>query len=98
MLFLLSDLFSFAFSFELFSISFIGREHELQKKLGVHVILKLSKREVIKKVSIDELGVDLEHLCSYLWKQCKSSHGSFSAKNMCLLCFIPLYHKNKLPS
>ena len=72
----------FSFSFELFSILFIGREHELQKKLAVLVIKKFSKREVIKKVSIDEVGVDLEHLGSCLWNQRKSSHGIFSAKNM----------------
>ena len=73
------------------------REHELQKNSCACYLKNFSKREVIKKVCIDEVGVDLEHLCSCLWKQCKSSLVSFLSKNMSLLCFHPLYHKNKVP-
>ena len=34
-----------------------------------------SKREVIGKLCIEEVRVDLEHLCSCSWKRCKKCHG-----------------------
>ena len=82
--------FPFSFNFLLLSVLscflsplLVGNTN--YKKNCCTCYLKLSKRELIKKVSIDEIGVDLEHLCSCLWKQCKSSHGRFSAKNMGLV-------------
>ena len=39
------------------------------------------KREVIGKLCIEEVRVDLEHLCSCSWKQCKKIHGSFYENN-----------------
>ena len=51
------------------------------------------KREVIGKLCIGEVRVDLEHLCSCSWKQCKKIHGSFSENNYPLVyihCIIKI--------
>ena len=40
-----------------------------------------SKREVIGKLCIEEVRVDLEHLCSCSRKPCRIFHGSFSVNN-----------------
>ena len=40
-----------------------------------------SIREVIGRLCIEEVRVDLEHLCSCSWKQCRIFHGSFSVNN-----------------
>ena len=40
-----------------------------------------SKREVIGKLCIEEVRVDLEHLCSCSRKQCRIFHGTFSVNN-----------------
>ena len=36
---------------------------------------------MIGKLCIGEVRVDLEHLCSCSWKQCKKFHGNFSENN-----------------
>ena len=48
---------------------------------------------MIGKLCIEELRVDLEHLCSCSWKQCKKIHGSFSENNYPLVyihCIIKI--------
>ena len=40
-----------------------------------------SKSEVIGKLCIEEVRVDLEHFCSCSRKQCRIFHGSFSVNN-----------------
>ena len=52
-----------------------------------------SKREVIGKLCIEEVRVDLEHLCSCSRKQCRIFHGSFSVNNyplVYILCIIKI--------
>ena len=52
-----------------------------------------SKREVIGKLCIEEVRVDLEHLCSCSQKQCRIFHGSFSVNNYPLVyihCIIKI--------
>ena len=52
-----------------------------------------SKREVIGKLCIEEVRVDLEHLCSCSRKQCRIFHGSFSVNNYPLVyihCIIKI--------
>ena len=52
-----------------------------------------SKREVIGKLWIEEVRVDIEHLCSCSRKQCRIFHGSFSVNNYPLIyihCIIKI--------
>ena len=49
---------------------------------------------MIGRLCIGEVRVDLEHLCSCSWKQCKKIHGSFSENNYPLVyihCIIKIY-------
>ena len=42
------------------------------------------------------MRVDLEHLCSCSWKQCKKIHGSFSKNNhplVCIHCIIKIIYQ-----
>ena len=48
---------------------------------------------MIGRLCIGEVRVDLEHLCSCSWKQCKKNHGSFSENNYPLVyihCIIKI--------
>ena len=48
---------------------------------------------MIGKLCIEEVRVDLEHLCSCSWKQCRIFHGSFSVNNYPLVyihCIIKI--------
>ena len=48
---------------------------------------------VVGRLCIGEVRVDLEHLCSCSWKQCKKNHGSFSENNYPLVyihCIIKI--------
>ena len=52
-----------------------------------------SIREVIGRLCIDEVRVDLEHLCSCSRKQCRIFHGSLSVNNYTLVyihCIIKI--------
>ena len=54
---------------------------------------KFSKREAIGKLCIEEVRVDLEHLCSWSRKQCRIFHGSLSLNNYPLVyihCIIKI--------
>ena len=54
---------------------------------------RFSKREVIGKLSIEEVRVDLEHLCSCSRKQCRIFHGSLCVKSYPLVyihCIIKI--------
>ena len=51
------------------------------KKTCLSCLKSFSKREVIGKLCIEEVRVDLEHLCSCSRKQCRIFHGSFSVNN-----------------
>ena len=59
-------------------------------------IKTLSKREAIGRLCIGEVRVDLEHLCSCSWKQCRIFHGSFSQKWLSPYT-IQLYYINNVP-
>ena len=67
---------------------------KIQKNITCLSSLKsFSKREVIGKLCIEEVRVDLEHLCSCSWKQCRIFHGSFSINNYPLVyihCIIKI--------
>ena len=67
---------------------------KIQKKITCLSCLKsFSKREVIGKLCIEEVRVDLEHLCSCSRKQCRIFHGSFSVNNYPLVyihCIIKI--------
>ena len=67
---------------------------KIQKKITCLSCLKsFSKREVIGKLCIEEVRVDLEHLCSCSGKQCKKFHESFSENNYPLVyihCIIKI--------
>ena len=67
---------------------------KIPKKITCLSCLKsFSKREVIGKLCIEEVRVDLEHLCSCSWKQCRIFHGSFSVNNYPLVyihCIIKI--------
>ena len=55
---------------------------KIQKKITCLSCLKsFSKREVIGKLCIEEVRVDLEHLCTCSWKQCRIFHGSLYVNN-----------------
>ena len=45
----------------------------------INVIIKI--REANGRLCIEEVGVDLEPLCSCPWTRCRSYHGSFSYNN-----------------
>ena len=68
--------------------------NENTKKITCLLCLKtFSKREVIWRLCIGEVRVDLEHLCSCSWKQCKKIHVSFSENNYPLVyihCIIKI--------
>ena len=52
-----------------------------------------SKREVIGKLCIEEVRVDLEHLCSCSWKQCRIFHEDSHKNNyplVLILCIVKL--------
>ena len=96
---LLSSLSRFCFSFLfLFSCGW-----NIQKKLknentkNIYLPLMPKKffpiREVIGRLCVEEMRVDLEHLCSCSWKQCKKIHGIFSENNYPLVyihCIIKI--------
>ena len=67
---------------------------KIPKKITCLSCLKsFSKREVIGKLCIEEVRVDLEHLCSCSRKQCRIFHGSFSVNNYPLVyihCIIKI--------
>ena len=67
---------------------------KIQKIITCLSCLKsFSKREVIGKLCIEEVRVDLEHLCSCSRKQCRIFHGSFSVNNYPLVyihCIIKI--------
>ena len=67
---------------------------KIPKKITCLACLKsFSKREVIGKLCIEEVRVDLEHLCSCSRKQCRIFHGSFSVNNYPLVyihCIIKI--------
>ena len=69
-------------------------KNENTKKITCLSCLKsFSKREVIGKLCIEEVRVDLEHLCSCSRKQCRIFHGSFSVNNYPLVyihCIIKI--------
>ncbi len=54
---------------------------KILKKACLSCLKSFSKREVIGKLCIEEVRVDLEHLCSCSRKQCRIFHGSFSVNN-----------------
>ena len=68
--------------------------NENTKKITCLSCLKsFSKREVIGKLCIEEVRVDLENLCSCSRKQCRIFHGSFSVNNYPLVyihCIIKI--------
>ena len=55
------------------------------------------KGEVIGRFCIEEVRVDLEHLCSCSQKQCRIFHGSFSVNNFPLV-YIHCIIKINVPS
>ena len=68
---------------------------KIQKKIitCLSCLKSFSKREVIRKFCIEEVRVDLEHLCSCSRKQCRIFHGSFSVNNYPLVyihCIIKI--------
>ena len=69
-------------------------KNENTKKFTCLSCLKsFSKGEVIGKLCIEEVRVDLEHLCSCSRKQCRIFHGSFSVNNYTLVyihCIIKI--------
>ena len=69
-------------------------KNENTKRCTCLICLKsFSKREVIGKLCIEEVRVDLEHLCSCSRKQCRIFHGSFSVNNYPLVyihCIIKI--------
>ena len=70
------------------------KEWKYKKNITCLSCLKsFSKREVIGKLCIEEVRVDLEHLCSCSRKQCRIFHGSFSVNNYPLVyihCIIKI--------
>ena len=61
---------------------------KIQKHFTCLSCLKsFSIREVIGRLCIEEVRVDLEHLCSCSRKQCRIFHGSFSVNNYPLVQF-----------
>ena len=66
---------------------------KIEKKSCLLCLKSFSKREVIGKLCIEEVRVDLEHLCSCSRKQCRIFHGSFSVNNYPLVyihCIIKI--------
>ena len=66
---------------------------KIQKNTCLSCLKSFSKREVIGKLCIEEVRVDLEHLCSCSRKQCRIFHGSFSVNNYPLVyihCIIKI--------
>ena len=57
------------------------KEWKYKKVTFLSCLKSFSKREVIGKLCIEEVRVDLEHLCSCSRKQCRIFHGSFSVNN-----------------
>ena len=71
---------------------FLNNENT-KKNTCLSCLKSFSKREVIGKLCIEEVRVDLEHLCSCSRKQCKKIHGSFSVNNYPLVyihCIIKI--------
>ena len=66
---------------------------KIQKITCLSCLKSFSLREVIGRLCIGEVRVDLEHLCSCSRKQCRIFHGSFSVNNYPLLythCIIKI--------
>ena len=69
------------------------KEWKYKKITCLSCLKSFSKREVIGRLCIGEVRVDLEHLCSCSWKQCRIFHGSFSVNNYPLVyihCIIKI--------
>ena len=69
------------------------KEWKYKKITCLSCLKSFSKREVIGKLCIEEVRVDLEHLCSCSRKQCRIFHGSFSVNNYPLVyihCIIKI--------
>ena len=83
--------FCFPFVFVFFSCEWNKqkklKECKIQKISCLLCLKTFSKREVIGRLCIGEVRVDLEHLCSCSWKQCRIFHGSLSVNN-CTLVYI----------
>ena len=87
-------MFSFLFLFSCgWNIQFFFKRTKIQKNTCLSCLKSFSKREVIGKLCIEEVRVDLEHLCSCSRKQCRIFHGSFSVNNYPLVyihCIIKI--------
>ena len=69
------------------------KNENTKKSTCLSCLKSFSKREVIGKLCIEEVRVDLEHLCSCSRKQCRIFHGSFSVNNYPLVyihCIIKI--------
>ena len=69
------------------------KEWKYKKITCLSCLKSFSKREVIGKLCIEEVRVDLEHSCSCSWKQCKKFHESFSENNYLIVyshCIIKI--------
>ena len=69
------------------------KEWKYKKITCLSCLKSFSIREVIGRLCIGEVRVDLEHLCSCSWKQCRIFHGSFSVNNYPLVyihCIIKI--------
>ena len=72
---------------------FLKNENTKKYITCLSCLKSFSKREVIGKLCIGEVRVDLEHLCSCSRKQCRIFHGSFSVSNYPLVyihCIIKI--------
>ena len=73
--------------------NFFLKNENTKKFTCLSCLKSFSKREVIGKLCIEEVRVDLEHLCSCSWKKCRIFHGSFSVNNYPLVyihCIIKI--------
>ena len=91
---LLSSPSRFCFPFFLFSCGWNIqkiKKNENTKRCTCLICLKsFSRREVIGKLCIGEVRVDLEHLCLCSWKQCRIFHESLCVNNYPLVYILSI--------
>lgn len=68
---------------------------KFSKDITEENFIHCQKKEVLGKESIEEVGVDHEHLYSCPWKQCKSFSRKL-LKIIIILLYKPLYRKKKV--